>query len=49
MARDGAVLDLWRADMDALHVLDLVAPVVTSTARFAYMVVVAKTGDQFTL
>jgi hypothetical protein len=29
MARDKVVLDLWRADMDALHVLDLVAPVVT--------------------
>ena len=44
---DEAVLDLWRADMDALHVLDLVAPVVTSTARLAHLVVMAKAGDQF--
>ena len=49
MARDEAVLDLWRADMDALHVLDLVAPVVTSTARFAHLVMVAKAGNQFAL
>jgi hypothetical protein len=47
MARDKAVFDLWRADMDAPHVVDLVAPVVISTARFAYLVVMAKVGDQF--
>jgi len=49
VARDKAVLDLWWADMDALHVLDLVTPVVTSTARFTHLIMVAKTGDQFAL
>ena len=35
--------------MDALHVLDLIAPVVTPTARLAHLVAVAKAGNQFTL
>jgi hypothetical protein len=29
---DEAVLDLWRADLNALHILDLLAPIVTSAA-----------------
>lgn len=49
VTRDEAILDLWRADMDALHVLDLVAPIVTSTARIAHLVMVAKASDQFAL
>lgn len=49
MAGNEAILDLRRTDMDALHVLDLVAPVVASTARLAHLIVVAKTCDQFAL
>lgn len=49
VARDEAVLDLWWADMDALHVLDLVAPIIAATARLAHLVVMTQTCDQFAL
>jgi hypothetical protein len=35
--------------MDALHVLDLEASIITSTARLAHLVVVPKSSDQFPL
>src|SRR5450830_547488 len=38
---DDVVLDFWRADMDALHVLYLTAPIGAATARFANLVVVS--------
>ena len=46
VAGDEAVLDLWRADMDALHIFDLTTPVHSRAARFADLVVVAQAGDQ---
>jgi hypothetical protein len=49
VARDEAILDLWRPDMDALHVWNLVAAVGATAARFAGLVVMAQTGDQFAL
>ena len=45
MTGDEAVPDLGRADIDALHVLDLVAPIITPTARFAHLLVVAKVNE----
>jgi hypothetical protein len=46
---DEAVLDLWRADLNALHILDLVAPIVTSAAWLPHLIMVAKASDQFSL
>lgn len=46
VTRNEAILDLCRADMDALHVLDLVTPIVDSTARLAHLVVVPEGGNQ---
>ena len=48
MAGDGAVLDLGRTDMDALHVRNLAAPIGATTTWFARLVVMTQTGDQLT-
>ncbi len=42
-----AVLDLWRAHMDAQHVRDLAPAVLALAARHALVVGVAQGGDQF--
>jgi hypothetical protein len=49
VARNEAVLNLGRADVNALHVLDLAAAVDATAARFAHLIVVAQAGDQFAL
>ncbi len=49
MAGDEPVFDPGRADMDALHVLDLAAPVDTAAARLAHLAVVAQAGDELAL
>jgi len=49
MARNEAILDLGRADVDALHVLDLAAPVDATAARLAHLVVMAQACNQFAL
>jgi hypothetical protein len=49
MARNEAILDLGRPDVDALHVLDLATSVDAPAARLAYLVVVTQAGDQFAL
>src|SRR5471030_2285 len=47
-AGDGAVLDLWRPDMDALHVLDMVAAISALATRLTNLNVMPHTRDQFT-
>jgi hypothetical protein len=49
VARNEAILNLGRADVDTLHVLDLAAAVDATAARFAHQIVVAQAGDQFAL
>jgi hypothetical protein len=49
VAGDEPVFDLWRPDMDALHVHDLVAAVGALAARLAYLIVMTQAGDQLSL
>ncbi len=49
VAKYGAILDLRRSNVGALNVLDLVTAVDTAAARLAHLIMVARTGDQFSL
>src|SRR5471032_318723 len=46
---DQTVFNLWRAYVNALHVLDLTAPVYTPATWFAYLVVMTQASDQLAL
>lgn len=47
MARNELVRYFGRADMDALHVLDLATTVGATAVRRAHLVVMTQAGDQF--
>lgn len=49
VARDQAILDLGRADVNALHILDLAPAVDATAARLAHLVVMTQAGDQLAL
>jgi hypothetical protein len=49
VAWNEAVLNLGRADVDALHGLDLAAAVDATAVRPAHLIVMAQAGDQFAL
>jgi hypothetical protein len=49
VTRDEAILDLWRADVDALHVRDLAAAIGATAARLSYLIVVPQAGHELAL
>jgi hypothetical protein len=49
MTRNEPVLNLWRPDMDALHVGDLIAAIRALATRLALLIMMAQACGQFAL